>query len=1575
MASSRIKGITVEIGGNTVGLQNALRDVNNRTKEVQSELKDVERLLKFDPNNVELLAQRQELLTQAIQSSTTKLNELKQAEAQVQAQFERGEISQEQYRGFRRELQQTEQQLQGFQQSLQDMQTEQEQVGQRTRQMSALFDATGTSVEDYSNVIGTRLVRAIQNGTATSRDLEYAFQRVGRQAIGAGGDIERLRQSLMTVDSGNSIQNIRRDLQQLQQEAEQTAESVDGIGESLQGVAGALVAGGGIAGSIEQALDAASLNTKIDITFDVPESSMQSVKEAVKGIEAYGLDGEEALEGVRRQWALNKDASDAANLSISKGAAAIAKNFAGVDFIELIQETNEIASGLKISNQNALALVDSLLKAGFPPEQLDTIAEYGTQMQLAGFSMKEIQSIFEAGISTKTWNIDNLNDGVKEARLTMASFGLEIPAALAPLIDQAGMSQKQFQSWGKAVAAGGKEGSKAMSEVAKWLETIDNKELKNELATKVFGTKWEDQGDNMIAVFNGVATAADKTTENINGLYETVGKTNADPMVELQHAINNVKMAAAPTLLVIADLISKIANWVAENPKLAATLATIATATGVIIGAIMGLIPIVLTVVTTMKTFGITIGAILSPIGWIIAAIAGLVTVGVLLYKNWDTFGKTASSVFNSVKSTITSALGAIQESLTIVGNAIGNFAGPLIEKVGTAFQNLGSTIMEILIGDLAQLGEFFKMLLPSLTALMVGGLPGLIISASRFLPAIAEGMDSNKGVLIETINGVVASIIEFLEVGLPQLVGTGLTIVLSLIEGIVGALPAVIAAGVSLIESIIQGIGTALPIIVTLAIEVVTSLITAIAGALPQVISAGVGILNALISGIISILPLLIGAAVLLITSIVQTLVQNLPKIISAGVEILTALIAGVLKILPSLVTAAVNLIVTIVSTLAQNLPKIIKAGVDVLQALISGIIQILPVLIQTAINLVIQIAKAIIQNLPTILKAGKDILLALIDGIISIVATLLSTVAKEIVSPLIKQFKGIDLLQVGKDIIRGLVNGIGAMAGSIKAKVEELASNIPDWAKEVLGIHSPSRVMRDQVGVYVGEGLAKGIDNSKSTVEKSSKDLADAAWKPVTNALTKQISDIFKQADKAAAGVKKSSEKIKKSFNEAMAVATSKYKVGKLDTTGYIASLEAIKTEYGKTAEQVRKVDSEITKHRKVQVKERAEAAKKDFEASKKYIDEKKFYNEMSLADELKAWEKIQSRYKAGTEERKEADRQVYSLKKQMNDQMVSINEDYLSKVKTLNQQLIDEEKKLNEEYQRALSEREKSLVSFAGLFDEVTAKQITGDTLLHNLETQVQSFEQWQKNMAELAARGINEGLLAELQEMGPKAGSEIAALNMLTDEQLNQYVSLWTEKNRLAKEQSMEELEGLRIQTQEKVEALRMKTAEQLLGYQNEWKKSMTAVRGTVRNEMAGMPDIGSYAVSGLIRGLLSRKNDLISVTQQLANVVTGTFQAALDIHSPSRVFKGFGININEGLIEGIKSSSKMLDESLQSVYGNLSNSAGQMLQAQGEATSSRTVDNSKKMYNTINISTNTDSTRSTEKMLRRLAFEF
>jgi len=395
--ASRIKGITIELGADTTSLEGALSDVNKKSKQLQSELKDVEKLLKFDPNNVELLAQRQQLLTESVENTRKKLDQLKQAEAQVQQQFERGDIKEEQYRAFQREVQDTERTLQRFQDSLDGLQREQEKVGEGTRRLSTLFEATGTSVEDFSNVLGQRLVRAIQNGTATSKDLENAIQRVGRETLGANVDVERLSSTLRSVDSGNSIQQVRRELQRLEDQAEESVNALEELDYGIENVAGALVAGGGITGAIEKSLETTNLDTKIDISFDIPEESKKAVTDAIRTVEAYGVDSEASLEGVRRQWALNKDATDQANDAVVKMAATIAGVNTQVDFNELIQEGNEIAATLGISNEEAMGFVKTLLDIGFPPEQLDIIAEYGDQMMQAGFEAEEVQAIMAAG--------------------------------------------------------------------------------------------------------------------------------------------------------------------------------------------------------------------------------------------------------------------------------------------------------------------------------------------------------------------------------------------------------------------------------------------------------------------------------------------------------------------------------------------------------------------------------------------------------------------------------------------------------------------------------------------------------------------------------------------------------------------------------------------------------------------------------------------------------------------------------------------------------------------------------------------------------------------------------------------------------------------------------------------------------------------------------------------------------------------------------------------------------------------------------------------------------------------------
>lgn len=109
--AGRIKGITVEIGGDTTGLSDSLKSVNKEIKSTQSQLKDVERLLKLDPTNTNLLQQRQKLLAKSVEETRNKLGSLKEAEKQVQQQVSEGKASQEQYEGLQREIIATEQQL------------------------------------------------------------------------------------------------------------------------------------------------------------------------------------------------------------------------------------------------------------------------------------------------------------------------------------------------------------------------------------------------------------------------------------------------------------------------------------------------------------------------------------------------------------------------------------------------------------------------------------------------------------------------------------------------------------------------------------------------------------------------------------------------------------------------------------------------------------------------------------------------------------------------------------------------------------------------------------------------------------------------------------------------------------------------------------------------------------------------------------------------------------------------------------------------------------------------------------------------------------------------------------------------------------------------------------------------------------------------------------------------------------------------------------------------------------------------------------------------------------------------
>jgi|UPI0003B5C33D phage-related minor tail protein len=653
--AQRIKGITIELDGETKGLDKALSDVNQRSRELQKELRDVERLLKFDPGNAEALAQKQQLLNQQIQNTTERLNRLKSAQQQVEQQFQSGKISGEQYRAFRREIQFTEAQL------------------------------------------------------------------------------KQLEQQIATLDDGKSVDNVKTDLNLVQKEANDAQGAVSELGAAIAGLA----AGGGIAGAVVTALDSASLNTNIEISMDVSSESIAAVKESVKTVTSYIDDQETALEGVRRQWTLNANASDEANARIVKGAAAMARAYAGVDFAELIQETNEVSKAFEISNDEALGLVNALLKMGFPPDQLDIISEYGTQLKIAGYDAKEIQAIFAAGIQTGTWNIDNLLDGLKEGRIRLAEFGQEVPKSVKELLKGTDISAKELQKWGQAVAQGGDAGKKAMQDVAVALAGVKDETKQNALGVAIFGTMWEDQGSAIIDTISGAKTQVVDLKANQDQLNQSVATLDKDPMVQFAQAMNEMKTAMTPLLTEIANFVTRIAEWIQKNPELAATIAAVVTGIGILLGIFMALSPILMAIAGLAGALGLSFAAIAAPVLIVVAALAALIAIGVLLYQNWDTIKAKAVEIWGSISSWLSQIWQSLKTKAGETWEGMKNTISQKLESAKSKVREIWNSIVNFLKSiDLVQIGK-------NIIQGLINGLGSLKDRALAKAAEIANGIKS----------------------------------------------------------------------------------------------------------------------------------------------------------------------------------------------------------------------------------------------------------------------------------------------------------------------------------------------------------------------------------------------------------------------------------------------------------------------------------------------------------------------------------------------------------------------------------------------------------------------------------------------------------------------------------------------------------------------------------------------------------------------------------------------------------------------------------------------------------------
>ena len=277
----------------------------------------------------------------------------------------------------------------------------------------------------------------------------------------------------------------------------------------------------------------------------------------------------------------------------------------------------------------------------------------------------------------------------------------------------------------------------------------------------------------------------------------------------------------------------------------------------------------------------------------------------------------------------------------------------------------------------------------------------------------------------------------------------------------------------------------------------------------LPKLLESGKKVISALIDGINKNAKGIMDSIMEILQYISKIIIDNLPIIINAGIQILTSLIQGIAEALPTLIPEIVEALILIVTTLLDNIDMIIDAGIQLIMGLADGLIEALPILIDKIPEIIDKLIMAITNNLPKIIEAGIILIIKLAEGLIKAIPQLVSKIP-EIIGSMINGIKnyfskmvsiGGELLgkvkegitsgiskifDVGKNLVKGLWDGINNAKDWVLDKIKGFGKGILDGIKGFFGIHSPSRVFRDQIGANLAKGLGLGFEDEMKDVTK---------------------------------------------------------------------------------------------------------------------------------------------------------------------------------------------------------------------------------------------------------------------------------------------------------------------------------------------------------------------------------------------------------------------------------------------------------------------------------------------------------
>lgn len=543
-------------------------------------------------------------------------------------------------------------------------------------------------------------------------------------------------------------------------------------------------------------------------------------------------------------------------------------------------------------------------------------------------------------------------------------------------------------------------------------------------------------------------TAAQNILNNLGQMIPRLGKTGMDVLESLSGKIGE----AVPQLKGFTDSVGNLADKLQnmstdELMNLGKTAAVLAGAAPAF--SVLG------------KSAG-TCGDILSGLGEISGGVfaklnkmpGDLKSLGAGMKSKAKVFGNVKDAILLPFENLSPKLTGIFQKSLSAIST------GPLGKIVGDF-----SEIPKGIISSFGKIGPRLAKTFPKATAVLkscgstINGTFSTIVNGAKGFGSLLGGA---FGSVLPKVSTFGSQFVSYLGI-----IGNAFAPILSSVAGFIpsfisllnfGAVAAVVVAGLGLIYS---QFGTQIDQLLLLAQ------------------TKGPEIISNLGNGITAALPGLMEQGATLVLGLMNAITANLPALLSTGASIIATLVSSLASQLPQLIPAGVNMILTLVESLIDNLPQLISSGLKLMLGLAQGIANAIPQVAAKAPVIIGKLASTIITNLPQILQTGVKIITQLAVGLVQGIPSLLGKIPS-MISQIKNAFTSVNWGSVGLNIIEGIASGIAGAVGHLISAATSAASSALDAIKSKLGIHSPSRVFRDQVGKMMALGMGIGFEKN---------------------------------------------------------------------------------------------------------------------------------------------------------------------------------------------------------------------------------------------------------------------------------------------------------------------------------------------------------------------------------------------------------------------------------------------------------------------------------------------------------------